>query len=162
MARVIRAQIARVGRFDKRRLGGVEKIERTRARLSRELPKQTGQNSGRQMLYDLDADPRVERPFEIGDGADMVVRAATALLWRRREALDAMHSFGQARNQFSQGVQQESRAAADVQGPSDRDARHSQRFGHSYNTCAVGPLARCGNLMLPLGVAVVLDRTRLD
>ena len=114
------------------------------------------------MLYDLDADPGVERPLEIGNGADMVVRAATAFRWRRRKALDAMHSFGQARNQFSQGVQEESRAAADVQGPSDRDARHSQRFGHSYDTCAVGPLARCGDLMPPIRVAIVLDRARVD
>ena len=114
------------------------------------------------MLYDLDADPGVERPIEIGNGADMIVRAATAFRWRRREAFDPMDSFGQAGNQFSQGVQQESRAAADVQSASDRDARHSQRFGHPYDTCAEGPLARCGDLAPPISAAIVLGCARVD
>ena len=112
------------------------------------------------MLDHFNADAGVERPLEIGDGSDMVVWAATAHPLRRREAFDAMYSFGQARNQFGQSVQRrKSRAGADVQRSSDRGAGHSQRFGHSHNSRAEGPLARRGNLMLPVAVAVVLDRT---
>ena len=75
----------------------------------------------------------------------MVVRAAAALLRRRWEKLDAMHSFSEARNQFSESVQQQSRAGSDIQGASDRDARHPQRFGHADDTRAEGALARRGN-----------------
>ena len=92
----------------------------------------------------------------------MVVRAAAALLRRRWEKLDAMHSFSEARNQFSESVQQQSRAGSDIQGASDRDARHPQRFGHADDTRAEGALARRGNLMPPIGVAVVLYRARVD
>ena len=162
MAAAIRVQIAGVDSLDKRRLGGVEEIERARARFRRELPQEAGEDGGREMLDHFDAHAGVERPFEIGNRADMVVGALSALAWGRREQFDAMHSLGQAGNQLTERVEQVSGAAADVQGAPHWRARHAKRLRHPRHARAERPFARRGKLPLPIGIAIVAGGAGVD
>ena len=75
MATAMRVQIAGVNCFDKRRLGGVEEIDRAGPRFRRQLAQQLGENGRREMLDHFNAYAGVERSFEIANRADMVVRA---------------------------------------------------------------------------------------
>ena len=115
------------------------------------------------MLYDLDADPGVERPIEIGNGADMIVRAATAFRVEEAGSVRPHALFRPGLGTSSARASNRNPGPLPMSNPRLNGMRAIRSVSAIRTTPAPKDRSRAAEMLMPpIKVAIVLDRARVD